>query len=70
MVAWLRRVDTLSSTYRPDSEISRIRRGELLVPAADPLASAVLTRCAQLETEAGGWFIAAGAARNGPEPAW
>ena len=58
VVAWLHRVDTLFSTYRPDSEISRIRRGELPVAGADPLVSEVLTRCAQLEAETGGWFTA------------
>ena len=58
VVAWLHRVDELFSTYRPDSEISRIGRGELTLAAADPLVTEVLAQCAQLETETGGWFTA------------
>ena len=58
VVAWLYRVDELFSTYRPDSEISRIGRGELTLAAADPLVTEVLAQCAQLETETGGWFTA------------
>jgi thiamine biosynthesis lipoprotein len=56
--AWLRRVDALFSTYRPDSEVSRLDRGELEVGAADPLVREVLERCEQLRVETGGYFDA------------
>lgn len=54
VVRWLRRVDELFSTYRPDSQISRLRRGEA-VPT-DPLIAAILELCAQLRAETGGYF--------------
>ena len=44
--AWLRWVDATFSTYRPDSEISRLDRGELDEP--HPLVRGVLARCEQL----------------------
>jgi FAD:protein FMN transferase len=52
--AWLRWVDATFSTYRPDSEISRLDRGELEDP--HPLVREVLARCAQLRRETGGYF--------------
>jgi thiamine biosynthesis lipoprotein len=54
VVVWLHRVDELFSTYRPDSEISRRRRGEPSRP--DPLVTEVLDRCAALRAETGGYF--------------
>jgi FAD:protein FMN transferase len=56
VVGWLHRVDTLLSTYRPDSEISRMRRGELTVDDADPLVGEVVSLCAELRRETGGYF--------------
>jgi FAD:protein FMN transferase len=52
--AWLRWVDTTFSTYRPDSEIARLDRGELDEP--HPLVRGVLARCEQLRRETGGYF--------------
>ena len=52
--AWLRWVDATFSTYRTDSEISRLDRGELDDP--HPLVREVLARCEQLRVETGGWF--------------
>ncbi len=46
VVAWLHHVDAVFSTYRPDSELSRIRRGELRVADADPAFGPVLDLCA------------------------
>ena len=45
--AWdeLRRADTLFSTYKDDSEISRLNRGELALDDADPVVREVLVRC-------------------------
>lgn len=53
---WLHTVDATFSTYRPDSDISRIRRGELGVEDADPLVADVLDRCARVQQETGGFF--------------
>ena len=43
----LREADRLFSTYRDDSEVSRIRRGELDPGHADPLVQQVVTLCRQ-----------------------
>ena len=43
--AWLRVVDATFSTYRADSEISRLGRGELRARDAHPLVAEVLERC-------------------------
>ncbi|MDE9365461.1 FAD:protein FMN transferase [Luteipulveratus sp. YIM 133132] len=56
--AWLREVDRLFSTYRADSEISRIRSGELDVADADPLVWQVVALCHHAEEETGGTFTA------------
>lgn len=56
--AWLRRVDAVFSTYRADSEISRLNRGELALGDADPDLRAVLTRCDELRAETDGYFDA------------
>ena len=52
--AWLRWVDATFSTYRDDSEISRLDRGELDDP--HPLVREVLARCEELRAETGGYF--------------
>jgi thiamine biosynthesis lipoprotein len=56
LMAWLRDVDRRFSTYRADSEISRIDRGELPLAAASSDVRWVLDRCAQLRGETGGAF--------------
>ena len=58
MFAWLRRVDATFSTYRPDSEISRIARGELAEADASADVRRVLERCERLRARTGGWFDA------------
>jgi len=55
-VTWLHAVDATFSTYRPDSDISRIRRGDLGVVDADPMVADVLDRCAQMQHDTGGFF--------------
>lgn len=55
-VARLHRVDELFSTYRPDSQISRLDRGELPLEACDPDVPRVLRACAVAARETGGWF--------------
>ncbi len=52
--AWLRWVDATFSTYRDDSEIVRLDRGELDEP--HPLVREVLRRCEELRVETGGYF--------------
>jgi FAD:protein FMN transferase len=54
--AWLREVDAVFSTYREDSEISRLDRGELTVAECRPEVDEVLTRCLALERATGGFF--------------
>ena len=58
VLAWLHRVDALFSTYRPDSDISRLRAGELTVAGADPLVREVLDLCEDYERRTGGFFSA------------
>jgi FAD:protein FMN transferase len=55
---WLRWVDATFSTFRPDSEISRIDRGELAAGDAHPLVREVLARCESLRAATGGYFDA------------
>jgi thiamine biosynthesis lipoprotein len=64
--AWLRRVDALFSTYRPDSEICRLDRGERALGDADPLVREVLDRCDALRVETGGYFDARAGGRLDP----
>lgn len=53
---WLRHVDATFSTYRADSEISRLGRGELTIAQCPPEVDEVLTRCARLREETNGFF--------------
>jgi FAD:protein FMN transferase len=62
--AWLRWVDATFSTYRADSEISRLDRGELDDP--HPLVGEVLSRCEALRRETGGYFDARAGGRLDP----
>src|SRR4051794_17621658 len=58
MWEWLRWVDATFSTYKADSEISRLNRGELWLEDADAEVRWVLARCAELREETGGYFDA------------
>ena len=53
---WLRVVDATFSTYREDSEISRLNRGELMLEDAHPDVREVLTRCEELRVQTDGYF--------------
>ncbi|MFJ2831112.1 FAD:protein FMN transferase [Streptomyces sp. NPDC087263] len=55
-VAQLHRVDEVFSTYRQDSQISRLARGELTVAECDPEVAEVLDLCAEAERLSEGWF--------------
>jgi thiamine biosynthesis lipoprotein len=54
--AWLRNVDATFSTYKPDSQISRLGRGELTIAQCDPEVDEVLVRCAELHGQTRGFF--------------
>ncbi len=69
-VDWLHWVDASFSTYRGDSQISRLNRGELTAGELHPDVSAVLERCAELHQETDGYFdIEAPYRRGGSAPA-
>jgi thiamine biosynthesis lipoprotein len=55
---WLRFVDATFSTYRADSEIRRLDRGELALRDAHPDVREVLARCERLRAATGGYFDA------------
>jgi thiamine biosynthesis lipoprotein len=54
--AWLRRVDEVFSTYKEDSQISRLGRGELSVTQCDPDVGWVLAQGEELRQATGGYF--------------
>jgi thiamine biosynthesis lipoprotein len=58
VVRWLHHVDSVFSTYKPASDISRIRRGELRANAAHPDVVRVLDLCAHAQSATGGYFTA------------
>jgi thiamine biosynthesis lipoprotein len=55
-VRWLHRVDDVFSTYRHDSQISRLGRGEIRLADCDGDVAEVLELCAQVGRESGGYF--------------
>jgi FAD:protein FMN transferase len=55
---WLHEVDAVFSTYRDDSDVSRLDRGELALADCRPEVDEVLTRCLGLERATGGYFSA------------
>jgi thiamine biosynthesis lipoprotein len=58
VLRWLHECDARFSTYRPDSEISRIADGRLRPADAHPDVRAVLAACEAAETETDGYFSA------------
>jgi thiamine biosynthesis lipoprotein len=54
--ATLHEGDAQLSTWKPDSPISRIRRGELAIEDAPADVAQVLRRCAEARELSGGWF--------------
>ncbi|HXR12436.1 MAG TPA: FAD:protein FMN transferase [Gaiellaceae bacterium] len=63
-----REIDRAFSTFREDSEISRIRRGELAIADASDEVQHVLARCAELRVETDGFFDADACSRGGVDP--
>jgi thiamine biosynthesis lipoprotein len=55
-VAWLHRVDEVFSTYRDDSQVSRLGRGEVRLADCDGDVAEVLELCAQVGRESDGYF--------------
>jgi thiamine biosynthesis lipoprotein len=55
-VAVLHHVDDMFSTWKPDSPMSRVRRGEIDLAAAPPELAAVLEICRAARDASGGWF--------------
>jgi FAD:protein FMN transferase len=54
--AWLDWVDATFSTYRDDSQVSRINRGELAPHHAHPAVQDVIADCRRLAKATGGYF--------------
>ncbi|MEU3572973.1 FAD:protein FMN transferase, partial [Kitasatospora sp. NPDC036755] len=52
----LHRIDTVFSTYRPDSDISRLDRGDLAPDDCDPEVGTVLAACRAVAAETDGYF--------------
>jgi thiamine biosynthesis lipoprotein len=65
-VRWLHRVDEVFSTYRPDSQIERLARGEIELAACDPDVVAIFALCDEIGRETDGYFSARFAGRLDP----
>jgi thiamine biosynthesis lipoprotein len=68
MFDWLRFVDATFSTYKDDSEISRLNRGELALEDAHHVVREVLERCEELREETNGYFDVRAASGDGIDP--
>jgi thiamine biosynthesis lipoprotein len=55
---WLRYVDATFSTYRRDSQISRLNRGEMAPENTDAVVRTIIDRCESLRDETDGYFDA------------
>jgi FAD:protein FMN transferase len=58
VVRWLHWVDATFSTYQPDSQISRLGRGELTIADCAPEVADILDRCERLRRDTDGYFSA------------
>jgi thiamine biosynthesis lipoprotein len=68
LFTWFRLVDSVFSTYKADSDICRLNRGEIGLDQAHPEVRPVLERCEQLRLETRGYFDATAAAEAGVDP--
>ncbi|GAA4223161.1 thiamine biosynthesis lipoprotein ApbE [Streptosporangium album] len=57
-VAWLHRVDAVFSTYRPDSPVSRLGRGEIDLADCPPEVAGILDLCDAVTELSHGYFTA------------
>jgi thiamine biosynthesis lipoprotein len=62
---WLRFVDETFSTYRTDSQICRLNRGELTLQKSDALVRSVVRHCESLREQTAGYFDAWRVGPNG-----
>jgi thiamine biosynthesis lipoprotein len=62
---WLRFVDETFSTYRGDSQICRLNRGELTLQKSDATVRSIVRHCDSLRERTGGYFDAWRAGRDG-----
>jgi thiamine biosynthesis lipoprotein len=58
VVDWLHYIDATFSTYRPDSPISRLGRGDITLAQTPSLVRHVLARCDEIRDETLGYFNA------------
>jgi thiamine biosynthesis lipoprotein len=58
VVRWWHWVDEVFSTYRPDSAVSRLGRGEIRLDECPAEVAEVLDLCAQAQRRSDGWFTA------------
>ena len=65
-VEWLHRVDAVFSTYRADSDISRLNGGDLSLAYCDPLVGQVFELCSDVARETRGYFSSTFAGRLDP----
>ncbi|MET8402941.1 FAD:protein FMN transferase [Streptomyces sp900116325] len=56
VVRQLHRVDAVFSTYRPDSHISRLDRGDIRLAECPPAVHEVLSLCARVTHDSDGYF--------------
>ncbi|WP_307806623.1 FAD:protein FMN transferase [Streptomyces sp. FH025] len=56
IVERLHRIDAVFSTYRPESDVSRLGRGELALADCDPDVRTVLAACREVAAETDGYF--------------
>ena len=65
---WFRWVDAVFSTYKHDSQVSRINRGELTLADAHPDVTGVFGICEQLRAKTDGYFDARAASPDVFDP--
>ncbi len=65
-VTWLHWVDDVFSMYRPQSQVSRLGRGELRLADCDREVGEVLELCAQVGRESDGYFSSTYSGRLDP----
>jgi thiamine biosynthesis lipoprotein len=65
-VRWLHWVDETFSTYKPESEISRLAEGKIDIVDCAPEVALILNRCHELEIETAGYFCAEATGRLDP----
>jgi FAD:protein FMN transferase len=66
VVRWWHWVDEVFSTYREDSQISRLGRGEITLEDCPPEVATILDLCAEAGRRSGGWFSAMPGGRLDP----